>query len=223
MALFTIELHGNGIHAGLGKVSKSAYQFWKDRNDLWDATDPNGNFDFKSIGASKTTNLSHFWNYNDKVSFSGLELFTEASILLIIFDSERNVVLEKTLDQLLLERQQTDEFAELTESLDEFYIRTYSPQESDLPAGYYFNWSRAGTGQWFSADVTLENSGAFDISKLQFNSVDFEGDEFLVEVIYDGEKLSNNEYNIGWADPQISFEVSENKKGLSKAWKYELY
>ena len=223
MALFTIELHGNGIHAGIGKISKSAFQFWKDRDDLVEATDPNNEFDFKSVGAAKINNLSAFWDYNKNISLSGVELFTEASILLMVFDSERNVIFEKTLEQLLAERQQTDEFAELTESLDEFYLRSHTPKESDLPSGQYLYWSRRGTGKWFSADVTLDVSTEFNLDRLEFKSVDFEGDECLVEVIYEGQVLSNEEYNIRWTDPSIFLVISENKNGFNNAWKYELY
>ena len=222
MPIYEIELYGYGLHAGMDKISKQSYEFWKDRDDVAEATDPNLDFDFEAIGVSPKSDLSlwDFWDYNSVVSFSGLDL---GQVEILVFDENRNTVYKNYIDDLFAERSKDEEYYETTDRLDDFYIRAYDPSSSDLVKGHYLCWNRTGKGLWFTGKIEAPEGKCFDIEKVQFASVDFEGYEYLTSVIYEDQELRNEGYEIRWNDPDISFFESTNENLRTETWQYELY
>lgn len=222
MAVYKIELRGTGLQAGIGAISKASYSFWNGRDDILEATDPNSDFSFDDIGIDEGSDLTlyDFWDYTSALSFSGLGLMPEVNILLTVLDENRDVVYEIDLCDLAAERMAKDEYYEFAEEQDEFYSRVSTPNHSDLVTGAYLYWYRSGTGKWFTGTVEQDQ---FNIEDLEFDGVDFEGDNYLISVKYKGQQLMNDDYDIGWNDQTINLIQSTNQNGLKAIWRYELY
>lgn len=208
---FTLELYGLGLHAGIGNIPKKVYDFWADNELIYKATEPFTEFDYKSIGVtSDSLKLRPFWEYDKVVKFDGVLL---SNFSVDIRDASGRQV--AWLD--------SEEFSKIADEdpehhiteLDEFY-------SNQLGKDYYFYWMRLGRGLWNTTDIDLGGVG-FDARKLRFETVDFEGDSYIVGLLYGEEKLINYDSNIGWEDPKIKLSFKKTGTEKLKGWRYELY
>lgn len=208
---FTFELYGLGLHAGIGSISKSVYDFWGDNELVYEATDPNTEFDYESIGVtSNHLKLMHFWNYFDVAKFDGV-LLNNFSVVIRDASGQHVVSLDSEEHSKIAYEDPEYYFTEL----DEFY-------SNSLGKGYYFYWMRLGKGLWNKTEIDL-GGVSFDPRKLRFETVDFEGDSFIVGLLYGEEKLISGGSDIEWEDPKIKLSFQRRAGGKIRGWAYELY
>ena len=210
---FKIKFYGSGLQAGIGKITEKVYDFWKDSEHILEATDPNEVFDYEAIGVtSKELKLKDFWGYVDVVKFDGLLL---GSFHIEVLNNESEVVISVESDQLSALRK-SDFLEDYVEELDEFY------SDSDLGKGCYISWTREGDGLWFTGEIEIFGTG-FDLENLRFNTVDFEGESYVTQILYRESALTNFESSIRWGDPAFEFIKVEGGARNAKAWEYALY
>lgn len=195
----------------MGIYPKKVYDFWADNELIYKATEPFTEFDYKAIGVtSDISKLKPFWEYDDVVKFDGLLL---SNFSVVIRDNSGQHV--ATLD--------SEEFSKIADEDPEYYLTELDEFYSNqLGKGYYFYWMRLGRSLWSTSDIDLGGVG-FDSGKLRFETVDFEGDSYIVGLLYGEEKLINYDSNIGWEDPKIKLSFNKTGPGKIKGWRYELY
>lgn len=208
---FRLELYGLGLHAGIGSISKRVYDFWADNELVYEATEPFTEFDYKSIGVtSDSLKLRSFWGYCDVVKFDGVLL---SNFSVVIRDGSGQHI--SSLD--------SEEFSEIAKDDPEYYVTELDEFYSDsLGKGYYFYWMRLGRSLWNTTAIDLGVDG-FDPRKLRFETVDFEGESYIVGLIYGEEKLINFDSNISWEDPSIKLSCVKTSGDKVRGWGYELY
>lgn len=208
----TIKFYGRGIQAGIGKITKKAHDFWQDSDHLLEATDPNEPFEYAKVGATTDDlKLKPFWEYADIVRFDGLLL---DSFRIEVVGEDMQLVTAADSDHL--RDNKTIDGEDLVEEIDEFY------RDSDLGDGYYLAWTREGDHLWFTGEIDINDDG-FDIQQLQLKTVDYEGDAYVVQVIYGDAKLENTESGIRWSEPEIELIERQQSNRAISGWKHELY
>lgn len=175
---YKIELRGRTLDAGVGKITEAQYLYWKDREDeLGEAL--NDSFDYEENETPDECKLYEYYNEYDDVKFVwGVE-----SDCWIIISTENNTIFEGSIYKFLEKvHGDNDSYYDAVSSTEEFY------SDYDLKdKGPVVFWQQYGKGGWY--DGLLE--GEFDPKKLRFESIDFEGTEYITKVIYGDDEISN--------------------------------
>lgn len=197
--MITIRLYGRGTDRGIGTITEEQYEYWNENSD-WLADAVNGDFDYEEQDVPEAARLSHeYYNEYEDIAFeTGCD---EDACYIQITDSEDNELYNSSLpDFLTLVHGDDDSYYEATEEIDEMYL-----MNSCIEPGYYLYWQHGGKGTYFNGTISIADNEVFDPKLLKFNSIDFNTQSMITQVMYNGELLDNDGDSIDgkWTEYEV--------------------
>lgn len=196
-----IKLYGRGTDRGIGKITKAQYEYWEE-NSLWLGQAVNGDYDYEENEVPKEARLPYeYYNeYEDTAFYSGCD---EENCNILITDSQDNEIFDGELTEFLSAAHGEEEsYYDATEEVAEMYL-----MNTCMEPGYYLYWQQGGKGEYFEGTIDIEDT--FDPKLLKFNTVDFDGNSMITEVLYDGEVIDN--WGGSWSGKWDDYQVCEVK------------
>ena len=196
---FTIKLYGRGTDRGIGTITKEQYEYWNEHSDdLGDAL--NDQYDYEENETPEDAKLPYeYYNEYEDIAFeTGID---EDSCYISITDSDGNELYDDELFSFLTTvHGDSDSCDEATEEKDEVYFNT-----SCMSEGYYVYWQQGGKGTYFEGTIEIDKDSEFNPKLLKFNTVDFDGNSMVTNVLYDDEDIENSggEWSGKWDDYQV--------------------
>jgi hypothetical protein len=175
---YTVELRGRTLDAGAGSITEAQYNYWKDRKeDLGEAL--NDSFDYEENETPEECRLYEYYNEYDDIKF----IWGVESDCWISIKKDDETIFEGDIFEFLQQVHGDDEsYYEALSGIEEFYV------DYDLKdKGPVVVWEQYGKGGWF--DGLIE--GEFDPKKLRFETIDFEGTDYINKVFYDDTEVDN--------------------------------
>lgn len=178
---YKIELAGRGSDKGFSKITKTQYDFWKDRvNDLGDAL--NEDYDYEENDVPKKARFNYnYYEYTDVGFYSG----PDTDCWIEIKDQSNAIILMEKLTSYLTGIHGDDEYYEHFVGENEFYINY------DCKPGYYLYWIQGGKGVYFESQLDIPEGEFFDPRNLFFYYDEVEGEELITKVKYKEQELDN--------------------------------
>lgn len=196
-----IKLYGRGTDRGIGKINKAQYEYWKE-NSLWLGEAVNGDYDYDENEVPEEARLPYeYYNeYEDTAFYSGCD---EENCNILITDSQDNEIFDGSLtDFLSAAHGEEESYYDAMEEVAEMYL-----MKSCMEPGYYLYWQQGGKGEYFEGTIEVEDT--FDPKLLKFNTVDFDGNSMITEVLYNGEVIDN--WGGSWSGKWDDYQVCEVK------------
>jgi hypothetical protein len=184
MNKYSVNVYGYGGEIVIGKISKKAYEYWKERElegvDTLD--DYNGDWD-EEMNVPEEYKIFHpgEWHECDDVAHScGAEMCS--STFITVTNEDDDEIWSCTAEPYELEERGVD-----CEEMEEIYL-------SELePGTCAFIGQATEKGTFFCAPLDIESE--FDPSKLQITYNDINGWCLLNGIAYDGEDIYNDDYS----------------------------
>lgn len=194
---FTLEIHGLGFEYGVGKITKTQYNYWSDREDEIHVA-LNNYFYYEENKTPKAARLKEYYNeYSDVASYSGpLSDHSTFKVLndsgCVVFEMEFNEITNK-IDE---DGGDVDDFSECE---DEF-----QSNNSFAVKGYFIKWRLNGNGIYFRGEIEDEE---FSMRKLKVITFDVDNDYFIKKIFYNGKSILDigGEWQYGSPDYEVGF------------------
>jgi len=190
---FIIEIHGSGLEYGVGKITKTQYDYWHlKENELYYAL--NNKLNYEKNKTPKSCILKNYYNeYQDICSYSGP--LVEGSTIKV-FDQDGNLLLDMNPYKI----------SDFFENEDDFWGECeefHSWNNYDV-AGYFIKWRLDGFGIYFRGEFQDDE---FSIAKLKISSFDIDNDRIIDGVFYNAEVVADDggEWSYNSEDFQVSF------------------
>jgi len=178
---YKIELAGRGSDRGFSKITKTQYDYWKDKTEnLHQAL--TGDIDEIDEDIPKKARFGHdYYELTDIGFYSG----PDTDCWIEIKDNNNSIILMEQLGNYLDKIHSEDDYYEHFAIQNEFYL------ENDVKSGYYLWWVQGGKGVYFEGEVVVPEGEFFDPRHLYFYYDEVEGQELITKVTYKDEELEN--------------------------------
>jgi hypothetical protein len=197
---YKIELRGRGEERGINKITKTQYEYWNQHSeDLYEAL--NGDYDYDENKVPKKARFEY--EYYNEYCDEGYWFGADSYCYIVITDNDGNEIVSQELGEFV-ETLHGDEQYEAMIEVEEFYM------EYDLKPGYYVYWAQGGKGTYFESEVEVSEGEIFDLKKLTFETIDFEGNSQIKTVKYNDTELEN--YGGDWSGKYGDFSVHHIQK-----------
>lgn len=186
---YTVEIYGNGIELGVGKLSNDQYKFWsksENKKHFQDAV--RLDIDDSTLKVPEKAKFKKdFLDMTEHGTVTGMPFLDDEGPYIEIVTSTGKEFFKGTYSE---------------------YIEKYDPEYNDLLASevqkdhidypedddYVMFWRRYLKGTFFKAEIETKK---FDPLKLKFSQIEVLGGlDLLVYVEYDGVEVESNEYSI---------------------------
>ena len=192
---YKIELRGRGEERGINKITKTQYEYWNENSEeLYEALNGDYDYDGKNVPKKARFEYEYYNEYCDEGYWFGADSYC----YIVITDNDGNEIISQELGEFI-ETVHGDEQYEAMVEVEEFYM------EYDLKPGYYVYWAQGGKGTYFESEVEVPDNDIFDLKKLTFETVDFEGNTHIKTVKYNDESLEN--YGGDWSGKYGDYSV----------------
>jgi len=196
---YKIELRGRGEERGVHKITKTQFEYWDDNEDLDEAL--NGDYDYEENNVPKRAQLPYEY-YNDYTD-CGFWFGADTDCWVVITDEHDNEIISQQYSEFL-DTIHGDDWEPGTEEVEEFYL------EYSVKPGYYLVWTQGGKGTYFEGQLKIPEGEVFDLRKIKFETVDWEGNSMIRKVLYKGEEVEN--YGGDWSGKYSEYAVYQVDK-----------
>jgi hypothetical protein len=186
---YTVEIFGNGIELGVGKLSNEQYNFWsriENKKFFDDAV--RLDIDESAITVPEKAKFKKdFLDMTEYGSVTGMPFLDDEGPFIEVVTSTGEEVFKGTYSQY------TEKY---DPEYDDLLISEVQKDHIDYPkdADYVIFWQRYLKGTFFKAEIDTDK---FDPIKLKFSQIEILGGlDLLVYVEYDGVEVEVNDYSI---------------------------
>lgn len=186
---YTVEIFGNGIELGVGKLSNEQYKFWsrsENKKHFHDAV--RLDLDERTLKVPEKAKFKKdFLDMTEYGSVTGMPFLDDEGPFIDVFAPNGEEVFKGT-------------YSQYTEKYDpecnDLLVAQVQKDHIDYPEGadYVMFWRRYLKGTFFKAEIDTDK---FDPIKLKFSQIEILGGlDLLVYVEYDCVEVEVNEYSI---------------------------